>query len=137
MVREPREIKRKPRAKAVGGIKKDMDNLGKDLERTKDEARTDKATLASAKAKANMLVSEIEGVRERSEGGYANYRAAVDRDKAAAGRDRDEAKRPHTILEEEKAQRYGIIDELQRFRRDEDDFDWRMYNIGLQGDKRG
>ena len=97
-MRESRERDRNANAKAFRGIQEDMAELGKELERARDEAGMDGASLASAKAKAHIFPSEINGVRERSEGGEANQRAAVDRAKAASGRERYKAKRLHKIM---------------------------------------
>ena len=78
----------------------------------------------SAEAKAHRLASKIDGVRERSKGSEADQRAAVDRSEDMVGRERVEAKRLQNSLEEEEGRRDGLIDELQVFRRAEDDFDW-------------
>ena len=101
------------RAEASGGIQEDMADLGKELERARDEAGMDGAALASPKSKAHTLASDIDSVRERYDGGKAKHRATVDRSEAASRRERDEVKRLHNILEDEEGQSDGIIDELQ------------------------
>ena len=63
-----------------------MDDLGKELDRSRDEAETDGATLASDEDKAHRIASDIDRVMKRSRGGKANNRDAVDRAKLKAGR---------------------------------------------------
>ena len=101
VVREVRERERNARAKAAGGINKDMSKLGKELEMARDEAGMDGVALTSDEAKAHRLASETDGVRERSEGGKDDYRAATNRDKAVLGRERADIKRLYNRPEEE------------------------------------
>ena len=44
-------------------IKKDISNMGKDLERARYEVVIDRDTLASTESKAHRLVSKIDRVR--------------------------------------------------------------------------
>ena len=53
----------------VRWIGKDVSNLGKELERDKDEVGTSGAAFASSEAEVFRIASKIEGVRERSKGG--------------------------------------------------------------------
>ena len=53
----------------VRGIRKEIDNLWKEIERDQDEAGTDGSAFTSVEAKVCRPASKIEGVRERSEGG--------------------------------------------------------------------
>ena len=75
-----------------------MAELDKEVERDRDEAGTYRAVLESADAKAHRTAYNINGIRERSEGGKADQRATVNRDEASVGRDRDEANRLHNSL---------------------------------------
>ena len=75
-----------------------MDDLGKYLKRSKYKAGTYGAALASTNDKAHRLASKIYRVREGSNVGKANQRAAVDRSKAAEGGNMDKAKRLHNSL---------------------------------------
>ena len=113
-----------------------MADMGKELERSRDKVVTDGATLVSAEVMSHRLASKINGVRERSKGGEADQRAAVDRAEVAAGRERAEAKRLHDSLEEDEAQRDGLVNDLQEFRRAEDNFNRRMKYLGVRGDER-
>ena len=137
MVKEVREKEHNARAEDVRGINEEMSNMGMEMERARDEAGNDGAASASAKAKAHRLASDIDGVSEWSEGVEADQRDNVDRDEATAERERAGAKKPHNILEEEEGQRYRLIEKIQGFHRANDDFDWKMDDIGVQGDKRG
>ena len=76
-----------------GLINRDMDKLGKEMDRDRDEAGTDGYSLASAEANAHRLASQIDGVREQSEGIGADQRAVIDSDKAEAGGERDKDKK--------------------------------------------
>ena len=49
-------------------------------------------------------------------------------------RDRDDTKRLCNILEDAEGRRDGLIDKIQELRRFKDDFDWRMEDLGVQGD---
>ena len=60
--------------------------MEKDLEREHDEARTDRAAFVSAKANVCRLSSEIDGVRERSEGSEFDWKDAVDRGLGGKGK---------------------------------------------------
>ena len=60
--------------------------MGKELERSRGEAETVGAALASAKAEVHRIASELDGVRERSKGSETNQRASMDRVEDAAGR---------------------------------------------------
>ena len=46
--------------------------MGKDLERDRGKARTNRSTLASSKAKAHRISPDIDGVRKRYEGSKSN-----------------------------------------------------------------
>ena len=85
MVREARERECNARAEAVGGINEDMDDLGKNMERNRDEAGTEGAALAPSEDNAHSIAYEV---RERSEGGEDDQRASVNRAKDAVGRER-------------------------------------------------
>ena len=50
-MREARERECNTRPKAVGGISKDINNLGKELERDQDESGTDGSAIASSNSK--------------------------------------------------------------------------------------
>ena len=63
------------------------------------------AAFASAEAKVCMFTSNIDGVRERSEGAKSNQKDSADRE-----RDREQSS--------------------------EEDSDWRMEDIGVQGNER-
>ena len=54
-----------------------------------------------------------------------------------AGGERADAKRPHNSLEEEERRSGGLINNIQVFRREKDDFDRRMEDLGVWGYKRG
>ena len=60
-MRESRERDRNANAKAFRGIQEDMAELGKELERARDEVGTDGTALASAKAKTHTIASTING----------------------------------------------------------------------------
>ena len=79
-------------------MQEDVADLGKELERARDEAGMDGAALTSAKAKAHTFASDIDGVRERSEGAEANQKDAVNRAKSAEGSKRSEAESLNDIL---------------------------------------
>ena len=49
-------------------------------------------------------------------------------------RDRDDTKRLCNILEDAEGRRDGLIEKIQALRRFKDDFDWRMEDLGVQGD---
>ena len=57
--REARERERNARTKAFGIINKDMADLGKDIYREKDKAGRERDTLASAKAKVQIIAYKI------------------------------------------------------------------------------
>ena len=78
-----------------------MADLGKELDRDRDEAGMDGDTLVSDEYKTHKIASDINGVRERSEGGNTNQRDAVDRAKATAGREKAKAMRLKNIIEDE------------------------------------
>ena len=61
VVIEARDRERNSKAEAVGGIGEDMAELGKELERARDEVGTDGTALASAKAKTHTIASTING----------------------------------------------------------------------------
>ena len=87
----------------------------------------------SAEAEVRRLASKLNRVRERSEGGEADWKATVNRYEAAEGRGgRAEAKRLRDSLGEAERQRPGITAELQGFRRAKDDFDQMMEDIEVQ-----
>ena len=46
-----------------------MADLGKELQRDREEAGTEGSALASSKSNAHRLASKIDGLRERYEGG--------------------------------------------------------------------
>ena len=79
MVREPRNRECNSRARAVVGISKYITNLWKELERYPDELGRSGAAFASTKADLCSIDSNINGVRERSEEGEADWKGAVDR----------------------------------------------------------
>ena len=68
MVRNSREIECNTRYKAIGGIRKEVIDMGKDLERDQDEAGTDGFAFTSIKPKLFSIYYEIDGLRERSKG---------------------------------------------------------------------
>ena len=78
-----------------------MADLGKDIEMARYEAGMDRSDLAPSEAKKHRLASEINGVRERSEGADINQMAAIDRADDTSGRDMSEAKRLKNRLYEE------------------------------------
>ena len=90
-----------------------MIELGKGLERYQDEAVTARAALVSTKDKVHRLASEIDGVRERSEGAKIDRRTSADRAEDAVGRNRAKAKRVHDILEETEGKSYGLVGKLE------------------------
>ena len=61
MVIEVMEREINARYKAVGGNSEDITNLGKDLERYKDESGTAEAAFASAKATAVAAAPQLDG----------------------------------------------------------------------------
>ena len=79
-----------------------MADLGKEMERARDEAGMDGDSLESAEAREHRLISETYMAREQYKGGDSNQRAAVNRAEAesATGRERDKDKRLQNILEE-------------------------------------
>ena len=86
IVREERWRECNIRAKEVGGIRKDINDVGKDLERDHGEAGTYGDAFASSKAKVRRHASDINGARERSKGDKADWKDAIDRVEAAEGR---------------------------------------------------
>ena len=57
VMREAREIERNYRDESVGGIDKDISNMGKELERSKDEVVTDGDSHVPSKSKADRIAS--------------------------------------------------------------------------------
>ena len=102
LVREVRDRKQNSRAKAFGGINKEMDNLGKELERSRHKSGTSRDSLVSANSKVNRLSSNLGKVRERSKRYKAYQNSDINGSKAAAERkrDRSEAEMIYNILEE-------------------------------------
>ena len=70
-MRETSDREFNSRFKAVGGISKNITNLGKYLERDQDEVGKDGAAFVSTEAEVCRHASNIDGVKERSEGGNA------------------------------------------------------------------
>ena len=85
MVIEARKGDYNSRSKAAGGISEDINNTGEELERDHDEERMDGTAFASTKSELCRLTSEINGVRERSEGGEADWNGAVDKGHVGEG----------------------------------------------------
>ena len=83
------------------------------------------------------LASKIDRVREWSKGDEDYWRAVINRANALEGRKRDKIDRLRNSLGETEGQRYGIIAELQRFWRDENNFDWSMEDLEVQGGQTG
>ena len=79
MVREAMNRECNSRYRAVGGISKYITNLGKKIERYPDEVGRSGAAFASTKADLCSIDSNINGVREQSEGGEADWKGDVDR----------------------------------------------------------
>ena len=50
----------------IGGINKEISNLGKDLDRDQDEAGMTGNTFASAKKSLRRIASKLDGAREKS-----------------------------------------------------------------------
>ena len=86
-----RDRERNTRAKTDGVIKNDMTNTGKYMEKARDEAGTNKAALTSTKVKVHRIASKLNRIRERSKVADANHRDTINRDRATAGRERDES----------------------------------------------
>ena len=70
----------------------------------------------SANAEVHRIASEIDGVRERSNGADPDWRDAINRSQAVEGRKRDEAERLRDSLGGAEGRRYGIIAKIQGFR---------------------
>ena len=62
-MREVREREFNSRAKAIGGLIKDITNLGKEMERDQDEAGIDGDAFASADTEVHRHASDLYGVR--------------------------------------------------------------------------
>ena len=58
--------------------------MGNEMERYREEKGTDGASLASVEDKAHRLASNINRLREQSDGGEVDQRAAVDRAEATS-----------------------------------------------------
>ena len=91
------------------------------------------AALTSDEDEVRRIASDIDGVRERSEGDEADRKATADRDEAAEGRkrERDDDERLRNSLGEVDRRRYGIIYKIKGFRRSKDNLNQRMEDIGL------
>ena len=92
----------------------------------------------SAEAKVIRITSDIDRVRERSEGVKANWKDAANRVEAVEGRkrERDEAERIRGKLGKGEVIRYRIITKIQEFRRSKNDFDEMMEDFGVRRDER-
>ena len=90
----------------------------------------------SDKAKVRRLRSDLNRVRERSKGGGEDWKATVNMYESAERRKRAEDKMIHNSLGEADIRRSGIIANIQGLWRAKDDFNWRMEDIEVRGDKR-
>ena len=108
-----------------------MNKMGENSERNKDEEGMLVYLIASTKAKVRRIASKIYGEWEYYEGVEVYQRAAINRNKAISGRDRVKDKRICDRLEEADGRRDSIIDDLQRIRRDEDDLNKMIEDIGV------
>ena len=85
MFREARERECNIRENSVGGIIKEITNLGKDLERYQDKVVTYGSTLTYAGDKICRTASDIKGVRDWSKGANDDLKDAVDRGRGGVG----------------------------------------------------
>ena len=87
----------------------------------------------SYEAKVIRLASELDIVREQSEGDEADRKATVNRSKAMEGkkRERSEAERLCGSLGEAEGKRCSIISKLQGLQRADNYFDRRMEDLGV------
>ena len=70
---------------------------------------------------------------EWSKGDEAYWRSAINRENTEEGRKRDKVEKISNILGDTEGQRYGIIAKFQRFWRDENNFDWMLEDLEVQG----
>ena len=108
------------------------------MDRDQDELGTAGDALAYTEVEGFRISSEIDGVRERSKGAETDRRAVVNRAEDVDARERDisKSKRIHNIMEDSEGLRYRLISELQGLQRDEENFDHRIEDLGVHGDKR-
>ena len=87
----------------------------------------------SYEAEVIRLASELDRVRERSEGDEADQKATANRYKATEGRkrERSEAERLCGSLGEAEGKRCSIISKLKGLQRSDNYFDRRMEDLGV------
>ena len=79
MVREAIYSECNDRSKDVRRIRKEINNMGKELDSEQDKVGTYGSTFVCAKFEICRIATKIEGVRERSKDVEANCKEAIDR----------------------------------------------------------